>query len=178
MAQSSIALIYGTDTNNTEEVGHKIAKQWQELGETVDIFNIKDIELQQLEDYSMLILGIPTWDFGGIQSDWEDIGGSLAELSLNDTVIALYGLGDQFGYGDYFIDAVGWLYEKLQPTNATFIGQWPTEGYDFEASRACIHDKEHFVGLAIDEDQQFELTDQRIEQWVIQLYAERTLEVA
>ena len=178
MAQSSIALIYGTDTNNTEEVGHKIAKQWQELGETVDIFNIKDIELQQFEDYSMLILGIPTWDFGGIQSDWEDIGDSLAELSLNDTVIALYGLGDQFGYGDYFIDAVGWLYEKLQPTNATFIGQWPTEGYDFEASRACIHDKEHFVGLAIDEDQQFELTDQRIEQWVIQLYAERTLEVA
>ena len=178
MAQSSIALIYGTDTNNTEEVGHKIAKQWQELGETVDIFNIKDIELQQFEDYSMLILGIPTWDFGGIQSDWEDIGDSLAELSLNDTVIALYGLGDQFGYGDYFIDAVGWLYEKLQPTNATFIGQWPTEGYDFEASRACIHDKEHFVCLAIDEDQQFELTDQRIEQWVIQLYAERTLEVA
>lgn len=178
MAQSSIALIYGTDTNNTEEVGHKIAKQWHELGETVDIFNIKDIELQQLEDYSMLILGIPTWDFGGIQSDWEDIGDSLAELSLDDTVIALYGLGDQFGYGDYFIDAVGWLYEKLQPTNATFIGQWPTEGYDFEASRACIHDKEHFVGLAIDEDQQFELTDQRIEQWVIQLYAERTLEVA
>lgn len=178
MAQSSIALIYGTDTNNTEEVGHKIAKQWQELGETVDIFNIKDIELQQFEDYSMLILGIPTWDFGGIQSDWEDIGDSLAELSLDDTVIALYGLGDQFGYGDYFIDAVGWLYEKLQPTNATFIGQWPTEGYDFEASRACIHDKEHFVGLAIDEDQQFELTDQRIEQWVIQLYAERTLEVA
>ncbi len=178
MAQSSIALIYGTDTNNTEEVGHKIAKQWQELGETVDIFNIKDIELQQLEDYSMLILGIPTWDFGGIQSDWEDIGDSLAELSLDDTVVALYGLGDQFGYGDYFIDAVGWLYEKLQPTNATFIGQWPTEGYDFEASRACIYDKEHFVGLAIDEDQQFELTDQRIEQWVIQLYAERTLEVA
>lgn len=178
MAQSSIALIYGTDTNNTEEVGHKIAKQWQELGETVDIFNIKDIELQQFEDYSMLILGIPTWDFGGIQSDWEDIGDSLAELSLDDTVIALYGLGDQFGYGDYFIDAVGWLYEKLQPTNATFIGQWPTEGYDFEASRACIHDNEHFVGLAIDEDQQFELTDQRIEQWVIQLYAERTLEVA
>lgn len=178
MAQSSIALIYGTDTNNTEQVGHKIAKQWQELGETVDIFNIKDIELQQIENYSMLILGIPTWDFGGIQSDWEDIGDSLAELSLENTVISLYGLGDQFGYGDYFIDAVGWLYEKLQPTNATFIGQWPTEGYDFEASRACIHDKEHFVGLAIDEDQQFELTDQRIEQWVIQLYAERTLEVA
>ncbi|GGN26671.1 MULTISPECIES: flavodoxin [Marinomonas] len=178
MANSSIALIYGTDTNNTEEVGHKIAKQWEELGEQVDLFNIKDIELGQLEQYSMLILGIPTWDFGGIQSDWEDIGDDLANLTLEDTVIALYGLGDQFGYGDYFVDAMGWLYEKLLPTGATFIGQWSTEGYEFEASRACVHNKEHFIGLAIDEDQQFELTDQRIEQWVIQLYAERAVEAA
>jgi len=178
MAHSSIALIYGTDTNNTEEVGHKIAKQWEELGETVEIFNIKDIEPSLLEQYSMVILGIPTWDFGGIQSDWEDIGDSLSELSLENTIIALYGLGDQFGYGDYFVDAVGWLYEKLLPTKATFIGQWSTEGYDFEASRACITDKSHFIGLAIDEDQQFELTDQRIEQWVIQLYAERAVEAA
>ena len=70
---------------------------------------------------------------------------------------------------------MGWLYKKLQPTGATFIGQWSTEGYEFEASQACTEDKKHFVGLAIDEDQQFELTDQRIEQWVIQLYAERAI---
>ncbi len=178
MAQASIALIYGTDTNNTEEVGHKIAKQWEELGEQVDIFNIKDIEISQLQEYATLILGIPTWDFGGIQSDWEDIGDGLSELSLENTSVALYGLGDQFGYGDYFVDAMGWLYEKLLPTKATFIGQWSTAGYEFEASRACIEDKENFIGLAIDEDQQFELTDERIEQWVIQLYAERAVEAA
>ncbi|WP_191602740.1 flavodoxin [Marinomonas algicola] len=178
MSQTPIALIYGTDTNNTEEVGYKIAAQYTELGIHVELFNIKDIELSLLEDYSMLILGIPTWDFGGIQSDWEDLGDALSELSLEDKTIALYGLGDQFGYGDYFVDAMGWLYEKLLPTKANFIGQWSTEGYDFEASRACVQDKTHFIGLAIDEDQQFDLTDQRIEQWVIQLYAERELEAA
>ncbi|KZN14786.1 flavodoxin [Marinomonas sp. TW1] len=178
MAQASIALIYGTDTNNTEEVGNKIAKQWEELGEQVDIFNIKDIEVSQLQEYATLILGIPTWDFGGIQSDWEDIEDQLTELSLENTTVALYGLGDQFGYGDYFVDAMGWLYEKLLPTKATFIGQWSTEGYEFEASRACVENKESFIGLAIDEDQQFELTDERIEQWVIQLYAERAVEAA
>lgn len=178
MDHSSIALIYGTDTNNTEEIGTKIVKQWQELGVEVEMHNVKDIEIELLEHYEMLILGIPTWDFGGIQSDWEDLGDALSELSLADKTIAIYGLGDQFGYGDYFVDAMGWLYEKLKPTQATFIGEWPTEGYDFEASRACIKDKEHFVGLAIDEDQQFELTDQRVEQWVIQLYAERAVEAA
>ncbi|MBJ7554248.1 flavodoxin [Marinomonas spartinae] len=175
MNTASIALIYGTDTNNTEEVGIKIAKQWEDLDEDVAIHNIKDIDLSTFERYSMLILGIPTWDFGGIQSDWEEIGDTLSTLSLTNTTIALYGLGDQFGYADYFLDAMGWLYKKLQPTGATFIGQWPTEGYEFEASQACTEDKKHFVGLAIDEDQQFELTDQRIEQWVIQLYAERAI---
>ncbi|MFT2112206.1 flavodoxin [Marinomonas sp. 2405UD68-3] len=178
MSQTTIALIYGTDTNNTEEVGHKIAEQYAELGVNVELFNVKDIEVSLLEEYPMLIMGIPTWDFGGIQADWEDLGDSLSELSLQGKTIALYGLGDQFGYGDYFVDAMGWLYEKLLPTQATFIGQWSTEGYDFEASRACINTKEYFIGLAIDEDQQFELTDQRIEQWVIQLYAERELEAA
>ncbi|MEL0635938.1 MULTISPECIES: flavodoxin [Marinomonas] len=178
MNQPAIGLIYGTDTNNTEEVGAKIVKQWKELGIDVEMLNVKDIAISQLESYEMLILGIPTWDFGGIQEDWEELGDALSELNLANKIIAIYGLGDQFGYGDYFVDAMGWLYEKLVPTHATFIGEWPTEGYDFEASRACIKDKKHFVGLAIDDDQQFELTDQRIEQWVIQLYAERAVEAA
>ncbi|SBS32114.1 Flavodoxin-1 [Marinomonas spartinae] len=175
MNTPSIALIYGTDTSNTEEVGIKIVQQWEELGEDVAIYNIKDVDLSIFEDYSTLILGIPTWDFGGIQSDWEVLGDTLSTLYLDDKTIALYGLGDQFGYADYFLDAMGWLYEKLKTTGATFIGQWPTEGYEFEASQACTEDKMHFVGLAIDEDQQFELTDQRVEQWVIQLYAERAV---
>lgn len=116
MAQASIALIYGTDTNNTEEVGNKIAKQWEELGEQVDIFNIKDIEVSQLQEYATLILGIPTWDFGCIQSDWEDIEDQLTELSLENTTVALYGLGDQFGYGDYLLMRwVGCMKSYYQP---------------------------------------------------------------
>ncbi|TBR41103.1 flavodoxin [Marinomonas agarivorans] len=172
-----IAIIYGTDTNNTEEVANKIAKQWSELGQATEIFNISDIDANTLTQYDFLILGIPTWDFGGIQSDWEDLENELTELDLKGKLIALYGLGDQFGYADYFLDAMGWMYEKLQSSGATFIGQWSTEGYDFTASRACINGKDHFIGLGIDEDQQFELTDERVEQWVIQLYAEMMAEM-
>ena len=53
MNTASIALIYGTDTNNTEEVGIKIAKQWEDLDEDVAIHNIKDIDLSTFERYSM-----------------------------------------------------------------------------------------------------------------------------
>lgn len=175
---NTIGLFYGTDTSNTEMIGQKIQQQFAELGSTVELHDVKDTDIQTMLDYDFLILGIPTWDFGGIQSDWEDIGETLSELNLEGKVIAFYGLGDQFGYGDFFVDAMGWLYEKLLNTGATFVGQWSTEGYDFEASRAANEDKSEFIGLAIDEDQQFDLTDQRVEQWVIQLYAEQALAAA
>jgi len=175
---NTIGLFYGTDTSNTEMVGQKIQQQFAELDQAVELHDIKDSDVSTLLEYDFLILGIPTWDFGGIQSDWEEVGDALSELDLSGKVIALYGLGDQFGYGDYFVDAMGWLHEKLVNTGATFIGQWSREGYDFEASRGANADKTEFVGLAVDEDQQFDLTDQRVEQWVIQLYAEQALAAA
>ncbi|WP_417552186.1 flavodoxin FldB [Marinomonas fungiae] len=175
---NTIGLFYGTDTSNTEMVGQKIQQQFAELGITVELHDVKDTDIETMLNYDFLILGIPTWDFGGIQSDWEDIGDALSALDLSGKTVALYGLGDQFGYGDFFVDAMGWLHEKLLNTGATFVGQWSTEGYDFEASRAANADKSEFIGLAIDEDQQFDLTDQRVEQWVIQLYAEQALAAA
>lgn len=174
----TIGLFYGTDTSNTEMVGQKIQQQFAELGQSVEMHDIKETDVTTLLEYDFLILGIPTWDFGGIQSDWEEVGDALSALDLHGKIIAFYGLGDQFGYGDYFVDAMGWLHEKLAKTGALFIGQWSTDGYDFEASRAANEDKSEFIGLAIDEDQQFDLTDQRVEQWVIQLYAEQALAAA
>ncbi|STE83833.1 flavodoxin II [Escherichia coli] len=52
----------------------------------------------------MLILGIPTWDFGEIQEDWEAVWDQLDDLNLEGKIVALYGLGDQLGYGEWFLD--------------------------------------------------------------------------
>jgi flavodoxin I len=43
-------------------------------------------------------------------------------------------------------------------------------GYDFNKSKALRDDK--FIGLALDEDNQSDLTDSRIKQWVTQLKKE------
>jgi flavodoxin I len=48
--------------------------------------------------------------------------------------------------------------------NAKVIGFTSSEGYYHDASKAQIDDK--FVGLVIDEDNQSDLTDERIENWV------------
>ena len=174
MAKSTIALIYGTDTNNTEEVGHKIAKQWEELGEQVDIFNIKDIELGLLEEYSMLILGIPTWYYGEAQCDWDDFFPELEEVDFEGKLVAIFGCGDQEDYAEYFLDAMGMINDIVTERGAIVVGHWSTEGYDFEASKALVDDS-NFVGLGIDEDRQPELTEKRVKDWCAQVYDEMCL---
>ncbi len=45
-----------------------------------------------MEQYDVLILGIPTWDFGEIQEDWLEIWEALPNLNLANKIIAMYGL--------------------------------------------------------------------------------------
>ena len=87
------------NTPNQVGLAKKIAAQWSELGQATEIFNITDIEVNTLTQYEFLILGIPTWDFGGIQSDWEDLGDELSQLDLKGKIIDVveqgYKLGDK-----------------------------------------------------------------------------------
>lgn len=172
ISESKVGLVFGTDTGNTEEVGEKIADLFAEMGCPVDMINVVEADQTILESFDFLILGIPTWDFGGIQEDWERFEGELLSTNLANTTVALYGLGDQRGYGDFFLDAMGWLHARVQKAGARVIGAWSTDGYDFQESLAVNDDKSMFCGLGIDEDQQFELTDERISEWVAQLAEE------
>ncbi|MFT6103518.1 MAG: flavodoxin I/flavodoxin II [Candidatus Endobugula sp.] len=162
----NIGLVFGTDTGNTEEMGDKIATVFAEKGFAMDMLNVTDASPEVIEAFDFIIMGIPTWDFGGIQEDWETFESELLATNLSGKVVALYGLGDQLGYGDYFVDAMGWLHERVIKKGAQVIGEWSTKGYDFEASLAVNKDKTFFCGLAIDDEQQFDLTDQRISGWV------------
>ncbi len=169
---ADILLVFGTDTGNTEDIGEKIQELFSESGHFVEMINVSDCSADKINSTDICIFGVPTWDFGGIQEDWEDFQDELETAELSGKTIALYGLGDQFGYGDYFIDAVGWLHEIIQPMGANIKGYWPTKSYEFDGSRALSPCKTYFYGLAIDEDQQFELTDERISEWVAQLIQE------
>jgi flavodoxin II len=169
---AKILIVFGSDTGNTEEVAEKVRGHLSDDSNIVEIVDVKDVEIAQIDSANLCIFGIPTWDFGGIQGDWEDFEASLSACDFENKAVALFGLGDQFGYGDYFIDAVGWLHEIILPLGADIKGYWPVDGYVFEESRALSTDRRYFFGLAIDEDQQFELSDKRIKQWVIQLRQE------
>ncbi|GEK14159.1 flavodoxin FldB [Aliivibrio fischeri] len=165
-----IGLFYGSSTCYTEMASEKIRAF---IGEDlVDVFNIKETPVTTMNDYDLLLLGISTWDFGEIQEDWLAVWEELDGLSLDGKTIALFGLGDQEGYGEWFLDAMGLLHDELKTTNAKFIGYWENKGYQFDASKALTEDESHFVGLALDEDSQYDKSDERIEQWCEQILVE------
>lgn len=165
-----IGLFYGSSTCYTEIAAEKIQA---ELGDTlVDLFNIKNDGLSKINNYDILILGISTWDYGELQEDWGELWEQLDGLNVHNKIVALFGLGDQNGYSEWFIDAVGMLHDKLLPQAPRFIGYWPTQGYDFKASKALTEDGQQFLGLALDEDSQYELTEQRISAWCLQILEE------
>lgn len=165
-----IGLFYGSTTCYTEMAAEKIQAA---LGEDlVELNNIKDIPLANTENYDILIFGISTWDYGELQEDWESHWAETADLNLAGKIVALYGMGDQVGYAEWFQDALGMLHEHLLPSGCHFIGNWPNQGYEFTASKALTDDQQYFVGLSIDDENQYEQTEQRIEQWTTQLLNE------
>lgn len=166
----NIGLFYGSTTCYTEIVAEKIQIQ---LGEDkVDLCNIKDTPLTECLKYDILIFGISTWDYGELQEDWEAHWQEVSDLDLNGKIVALYGMGDQVGYTDWFQDALGMLHDEVIAAGAFTIGQWLNNGYEFAASKALTKDGNYFVGLSLDDENQYQLTDERIALWATQITAE------
>ncbi|MGR5258885.1 flavodoxin FldB [Vibrio astriarenae] len=165
-----IGLFYGSTTCYTEMAAEKMRAIIGD--ELITLHNVKETTLSQMNDYDLLILGISTWDFGEIQEDWSALWEQIGGVSLKGKTVALFGLGDQEGYGEWFLDAMGLLHDEIKTTGANIIGYWPNQGYEFEASKALTEDGSQFVGLALDEDSQYELSDERIAEWVEQVLTE------
>lgn len=161
-----IGIIYGSTTGNTERAAELIADQF---GALAVLHNIAEQGVEGISAYRICIFGVPTWDFGELQEDWQDVWEDFIQLNLKDKPCALFGLGDQIGYGEWFLDAMGLLHNVLQTSGAEIYGQWPVEGYKFEASKALSADGKFFVGLALDDDCQFAETEERVRVWVEQL---------
>ncbi|MBP9491367.1 MAG: flavodoxin [Aliarcobacter sp.] len=154
------AIFFASSTGNSEEIANKIASA---LGE-IEVFDLAGTKIEKINDYEKVILGGSTWGDGELNDDWEDAWGDFCKLDLSNKTIALFGLGDQESYSDEFCSALGIIYEQINKSGAKIVGFTSTDGYYHDASKAQIDDK--FVGLIIDEDNQSDLTDERINNWV------------
>ena len=162
---SKVGIFYGTTTGVTEDIAHRIADKI----DGADIFNIDGNE-DKLNDYDVLLLGAATWGFGDLQDDWQTVLDELSNLDLKGKKVGYFGTGDQGTFADTFIDALGIINDEIKKTGATIIGQTSTEGYEFSESRAVVDGK--FLGLVVDEINQPDLTDERIDAWVEEIQKE------
>lgn len=169
-----IGLFYGSTTCYTEMAAEKIQHSLNQLFDEniLELHNIKDVALSEAQNYDVLIFGISTWDFGELQEDWESKWQDIASLDLKDKIVGLFGLGDQIGYTEWFQDALGMLHDELTVLGCRIIGYWPNQGYEFEKSKGLTEDLSHFVGLSLDDENQYDQTDQRIQNWCEQLLSE------
>lgn len=153
-----IGIFYGTTTGKTKEIVDEVAAK---LGDC-DLFDVANASKDDITNYENLILASSTYGEGDLQTDWEDFAETLSEDDFANKVVAIIGLGDQDGYSDSFCDSIGILAELAK--KATIIGKTKNEGYEFSQSRSLSGDE--FLGLAIDDDNQSDLTAQRVESWV------------
>ena len=169
---AKIGLFYGTDTGNTERVSKRIKELVEgKIGaETVDMLEIYKKKKDDMAKYDLLILGMPTWYDGELQGDWEEFITEMQQINFAGKKVAFFGLGDQYGYASYFIDALGLFGEIAEKGGAQLVGYWPIAGYEHDFSKAQRGDV--FIGLALDTDNQDDLTEERISKWVTQVLGE------
>jgi flavodoxin I len=158
----NVTVIFGSDSGATKAVASRIATRAG--GRLLDV---QEARTPDYEGCDLLILGCPTYGVGELQTDWELHIDQLEEADLQGCRVALFGTGDQQTYPDSFVDAMGILYDKVVARGGEVVGFTGTAGYDFSASLAARGDQ--FVGLALDEDTQSHLTDDRINAWLGQL---------
>ena len=154
-----IGIIYGSTLGNTENAANAIADKLKES----ELVNVSEISKNTFDKYDVILLGSSTWGSGELQDDWESKINILKDLDFSGKKIGFFGHGDQEMYSDTYVDALGILYEAVKDSNCEFVGQWPTDGYSFTNSSAVVDGK--FVGLALDENNQPDLTDSRITAW-------------
>lgn len=160
-------IFYGSTTGTTESVARLIADK---LGiAPADVHEVTQLDTALAESYDALILGTSTWGDGELQDDWYDGLKVLQGAHLSGKIVALFGCGDSESYSDTFCDAMGLLYEGLKDSGCTFVGAVDDSDYTYSASVAAADGK--FVGLALDDVNESDRTDDRVSAWAAQLQA-------
>lgn len=162
-------VFYGSTTGTTESVARMIANK---LGiSSGDVYDVSKLTADVAGNYEALILGTSTWGDGELQDDWYDSIKVLKGMDLSGKTVALFGCGDSESYADTFCDGMGILFNELKDSGCRFIGTVPATDYTYSSSVA-VTDDGCFVGLAIDDINESDKTEERITAWTETLKAE------
>lgn len=163
-----IGIFYGSSTGNSEAAAQQMQKEFG--ADVATIYDVSSAKGADIEKHSNIIFGCSTLEIGELEYDFEDFLPELKAANLQDKKVAIFGLGDQESYPDSFVDSIGIIYELLKEKGCQLVGKVSTEGYDYDESRGELDGQ--FLGLPLDEENQGDLTNERIKNWVEQLKKE------
>lgn len=153
------AVIYGSSTGTCQAIAETIANK---LG--LKAINVTDISDSLLAANDNLLLGTSTWGAGELQDDWQDGLKILRAANLNGKTVAIFGCGDSESYPDTFCSAMRELYDTAKEAGANVLPGVDAGDYQYEDSEAVIDG--HFVGLAIDDMNESDKTEARVNAWL------------
>ena len=176
---AKIGIFCSSSTGNTETVSEYIAKALGDCDQDVICQDIGDTTEDELLSQDSIIVGAPTWHTDADEkrsgTNWDDwLYDTLPKIDLSGKRVAVFGLGDQESYSDYYCDAAGELYDLFVAKGAKMYGFTSTEGYNHQASKA--ERDGIFVGAMFDEDNQYDESEGRAKSWVEQLKSEGFME--
>ncbi len=154
-------IFYGSTMGTTGELAVRIAEKLNVS--SADVYDVGNTPVEKVRDYDFLILGSSTWGDGELQDDWYDFIEKLKKEDLSGKKVALFGCGDCVSYPDTFCDAIGIIYDELADTGCQFIGTLDYSGYSVSNTKAFRNGK--VLGLAIDENNESDLTESRLNRW-------------
>lgn len=157
-----MGIIYGSSTGTCESIAQTIAEK---LGiASADLIDASKITTDKAGEYDVLLLGTSTWGDGELQDDWYDAIKAVKAADLNGKTVAIFGCGDSESYCDTFCDGMGIIYDQLKDSGCTFVGKVSADDYSFSSSVAVIDGM--FVGLALDDINESDKTERRINNWI------------
>ena len=162
-----IGIFYGSTTGNTAAVAKKIA-DCLGVAES-DVHDVAKTAPSKVADYDVLVLGSSIWGDGDMQDDMHDFIDGVSAIDLKGKKMALFGCGDET-MTETFCNAVGEMHDALKDTGVRFIGNYNTDGYEFNHSDSV---KDNVAeGLLIDNVNHEEMTDNRIAAWCAEIKME------
>ena len=123
---------------------------------------MQDVSLMN-KGLSLLYLGTSTTGIGDLQEDWEGFLPSFAGLDLSDKKVAIFALGDSVSFSTSFAESMKVIYDEIADSTR-IVGGVADEGYTYDESMAVVDGM--FVGLPIDEDNEYDMTEERFSRWV------------
>jgi flavodoxin I len=164
---SRIGVFVGTAGGTSMKVADGLAEAFGI--EEDDIINMEedfdDIEDQMME-YDILFLGSSTWGQGDVHFSWVDVMLEIEDedFDFSGKTVAFFGAGDCKKHGEHFCSALGKLHKTFVGAGAKAVGFVSKDDYDYEFSLAEMDGK--LCGLAIDEHNESDKTEARIENWI------------